>query len=73
MFINKIVRQNVGFILYHSRQIILTTICDMLKAQFYFNAVSSVFFVTLPYAEHRPCRDYDLYKLYTFNIQNLNI
>ena len=34
VFINKIVGQYIGFILYHFRQFILTTICDMLKAQF---------------------------------------
>ena len=34
VFINKIVRQYLGFILYHFHQFILTTICDMLKAQF---------------------------------------
>ena len=34
VFINKIIRQYIGFILYHFRQFILTTICNMLKAQF---------------------------------------
>ena len=34
VFINKIVRQYLGFILYYFRQFILTTICDMLKEQF---------------------------------------
>ena len=34
VFINKIVRQYLGFILYHFRQFILRTFCEMLKAQF---------------------------------------
>ena len=34
VFINKIVGQYLGFILYYFRQFLLTTICDMLKAQF---------------------------------------
>ena len=32
--INKIVRQYLGFILYHFRQFIQTAICNMIKAQF---------------------------------------
>ena len=34
VFINKIVRQYLGFILNHFRQFIRTTICNMIKAQF---------------------------------------
>ena len=34
LFINKIVRQYLGFILYHFCLFIRTTICDMIQAQF---------------------------------------
>ena len=34
VFIDKIVRQYLGFTLYHFRQFIRTTICNMRKAQF---------------------------------------
>ena len=34
VFINKIVRQYLCFILYHFRQFIQTTICNMIKPQF---------------------------------------